>query len=477
MRNFFISIISIYFILLICIGQVGCGQMAAPMGGPRDSLPPVLVKSNPINEQLNFKETKIVLEFDEYVQLDNAFQNMIVSPLPKRQPVVESKLRVVTVRLRDSLDANTTYTIDFGKSIKDVNEGNIAQNLKYVFSTGNYLDSLTLYGKVVNAETGKPDSTYIVVLHLNSEDSAVIKEFPRYYTPLNKDGVFKFERLPAAEYSIYAMKDEGGQRKYLSNSQAFAFYDERVNTTTQTDSIYLFAYIEPDAETDEEQDDIFSNISNQNKSKEKEAALKNFLVINTNVAGGKQDLLEPLVLESKQAPFKMVDTSKIVLYGADSTPVKGVRFELDTNMTKVTLRNNWIPDHSYYLILDSTFATDTLNMSLKQNDTLSFYSKKESEYGLVRLRFKNLALDKNPILQFISNNKVVYEKTLTGTEFFAKLFQPGEYELRLVYDENKNGKWDPGNFFGEKRQPEKVYAIPVKAAVRANWECELDIEL
>lgn len=478
MRKFLISIISVYFIAMLIIGQVGCGQIGAPMGGPRDSLPPLLVKSTPTNEKLNFTENKIVLEFNEYVQLDNPFQNVIVSPIPKRQPNIEGKLRTVTVKLRDTLEENTTYIIDFGKSIKDVNEGNVAKNLKYVFSTGSYVDSLSLMGKVTVAETGKADSTLIVILHRSDVDSAVIKETPRYFTTVDKDGKFKFEYLPAAEYSIYALKDEGGQRKYLSNSQLFGFYDTRVNTSSQSDSIFIYAYLEPDEDTEDGEDDIFSTISNNNRSnRNKKDDLKDWLVLSTNVASGKQDILDSLVLQSMQAPFKTIDTSKIALYGGDSSLVQNVRFTIDTLMTSIKISTKWIPDHSYYLVLDSSFATDTLGKALRKTDTLSFFTKKESEYGSVRLRFKNLDLKKNPILQFLSNNKVVFETKLTSADYYAKLFKPSEYELRVVYDENGNGKWDPGNFFKEKRQPEKVIPISTKLNIRANWENETDIEL
>lgn len=478
MRNFFISVISLYFVLLIVFGQTSCGQMGAPMGGPRDSLPPLLVKSTPTNEQMQFKENKIVLEFNEYVQLDNPFQNVIVSPLPKRQPTVENKLKTVTVKLRDTLEENTTYVIDFGKSIKDVNEGNIAHNLKYVFSTGDYIDSLSIFGKVVNAETGKPDSTLIVILHTSDVDSAVIKQTPRYFAPLNRDGIFKFEYLPAGEYSIYTMKDEGGQRKYLSNTQLFGFYDQRIQTTTQTDSIFLYAYLEPEEEEEDEdnENDIFASSSNRNKNQKPED-LKNFLVLTNNLVGGKHDVLDSVILESRQAPFLTIDTSKILLFGADSSLVSGVRYTIDSAMKQIKISTNWKLDHSYYLILDSTFATDTLNHTLNKIDTVSFYTKKESDYGSVRLRFKNLDMDKKPILQFISNNKMVLQQQLSFPEYFAKLFKPGEYELRIVYDENNNGKWDPGNFFKEKRQPERVIAVPTKLTVRANWEAEVDIEL
>ncbi len=477
-RQLLIGLIAAYFILLAGIGNSGCGNMAPPMGGPRDSLPPVLVKTTPQNQNTHFNQKRIVIEFDEYVQLDNPFQNVIVSPIPKRQPNIQNRLKTITIEIRDTLEPNTTYTINFGKSVKDVNEGNIAHGLEYVFSTGSYLDSLSIFGKVVLAETGKTDSTLIVVLHPSDDDSAVINNTPRYFAPLNGEGKFVFNHLPPATYSIYAMKDEGGQRKYLSKTQLFAFYDERIQTDIQTDSIYLFAYTEPeDEEGEDDADDIFGQISRQTKRDERLQEQPKFLILGNNLSGGKQDLLGNLTIEAKTAPFKELDTNKVKLFNADSTPVANYRFTIDSTMKSFTVIHNWTPEKNYFLVFDSTFATDTLNLQLRTNDTLSFAAKKESEYGLVRLRFSNLDLSKNPILQFVTAREVFKQVPLTSNEFFQRLFQPGEYELRIVYDENKNGKWDPGSFFENKRQPERVQLIPAKAQVKANWDCEMDIEL
>ena len=110
-------------------------------------------------------------------------------------------------------------------------------------------------------------------------------------------------------------------------------------------------------------------------------------------------------------------------------------------------------------------------------DTLTFKTKKLSAYGTVRFRFLNLDLSKNPVLQWVQSEKVVVTSKLTGKELNIKLFIPGEYELRILYDSNNNGIWDPGQFFKERRQPEKVLAITRKVNVKANWDNEIDFKL
>ena len=138
----------------------GCANIVAPLGGPKDSLPPFLVSAAPRDSATDFNVRKIQLNFNEFIQLDNITENLIISPTPKRNPEVTSKLRTLTITLKDTPEPNTTYTYDFGKGIKDVNEGNILKNFQFRFSTGKELASGTLSGKVVLAADGK------VVRHL-----------------------------------------------------------------------------------------------------------------------------------------------------------------------------------------------------------------------------------------------------------------------------------------------------------------------
>src|SRR6202045_2980966 len=129
-----------YFILLVLASKImaltGCANIIPPTGGPRDSIPPRLISVVPKDSSLNFKTSQIVFSFDEYVELKEIRENLVVSPVPKTDPIVDSKLRTITVRLKDTLEPNTTYSLNFGKAIRDVNEGNILKNFDYVFSTG-----------------------------------------------------------------------------------------------------------------------------------------------------------------------------------------------------------------------------------------------------------------------------------------------------------------------------------------------------
>ena len=191
----------IYFIGIAFIGQIcsllitGCAQIGAPTGGPKDTSAPVLVKAMPLNNQTNFSGNKIILTFDEYVDLQDVQSNLLVSPSPKNNPSINSNLKIITIKLKDSLLANTTYAINFSSAIKDINEGNVLNNFVYTFSTGSYIDSLELEGKVMMAETGKIDSSLNVLLYKNASDTDVTSRRPDYVAKLKGDGSFAFKHI------------------------------------------------------------------------------------------------------------------------------------------------------------------------------------------------------------------------------------------------------------------------------------------
>lgn len=456
--------------------QTGCANIVPPMGGPRDSLPPNLLTVTPRDSATKFTGKKIVMEFDEFVQIDNIQENLLVSPVPKVNPLVDFKLRTVTVTIKDTLQPNTTYSIDFGNALKDINEGNVLKNFTYRFTTGEALDSLKLTGKVIIAESGKTDSTLIVMLHTSTDDSALIKEKPRYVARVDRDGNYTFNNLPGGSFALFALKDEGGQRRYLSSSQLFAFADARVSPEVSPKPMTLYAY------TEKEDDDkngksakppVPGKPAANGKKKEKEDKTLKF---ETNLGGTELDLLSQF--EFKFAtPLQTFDTTKVRLVNEKNEPLPNYRFIRDTSNKKVTLTYNWVQNTAYNIIYDSAFAVDTAGRSIQKHDTLSFRTKNENEYGMLRLRLLNLDLTRNPVLQFITGDQVKYASPMVSKEYYAKLFVPGEYDLRILYDDNKNGIWDPGAFFENRHQPEKVLPISRKITVKAKWDNIIDITL
>ena len=450
------------FAYLLSIGGSGCAQIISPTGGPRDSIAPVLLEASPPNGTINFKGNKIVLTYDEYVQLAKLQENLIVSPTPKITPNIDYKFKTVTIKIRDTLEPNTTYSFNMGNSIQDINEGNPVRDFSYVFSTGPYIDLLQFSGNVILAQTGKPDSTLIVMLYKDLDDSAVIKRKPRYITKVNTKGNFKFKNLAEGIYHVYALKDESGQKIYSSKTELFAFADTAVEIKLKTDSIKLFAYSE------EKEIPKTASVTGQSSADKK-------LKFTTSIANGRQDLLTPLTITFNQK-LKNFDSLKIQLTDTLLNPYKSILVKLDSTHKKIIVENKWMDNADYKLIISKDFATDTLGTALIKSDTIRFKTMKESDYGSIKITFKNLEKFKHPVLQFVANNEVVNSYPLNSSQWTNKLFNPGDYELRILEDVNQNGVWDPGNY-NLKIQPEKVYSIPQKLNIRGNWENERDIIL
>jgi uncharacterized protein (DUF2141 family) len=448
----------IYFISLF---ESGCAQIGAVTGGPRDTIPPVLLTAAPPDGTIHFKGNRIIFNFDEYVQIPKLQDNLLISPTPKIPPNVDSKFKTITVRIRDTLEPNTTYRYDFGNAIQDINEGNILKNFTYIFSTGSYIDSLYFSGNVQLAETGKIDTTLYVFLYKDLSDSAVYKHKPRYITRVNNKGDFTFHNLAAGTYNVFALKDEGGQRIYNNKDEIFAFADNPIHAGDTTKPVALLAYAE------EKTLPKTSSIKAVSKDKK--------LKFTTSISNGTQDLLSPLTLEFSN-PLKNFDSLKIQLTDTLFHPFQSATVSLDTTGKKVFVKNSWLDNTDYRLIISKDFATDTLGVALSKSDTIHFKSKKESEYGSITLNFKNLSKYKNPVLQFVSNNEIAESYPLTSPKWSVKLFKPGDYELRILEDRNHNGIWDPGSYH-LKLQPEKVYSISQKLNIRGDWDNERDIEL
>ena len=153
-----------------------------------------------------------------------------------------------------------------------------------------------------------------------------------------------------------------------------------------------------------------------------------------------------------------------------------VQISLDSTKKKLSLSTKWQEGSKYRLIINNAAVTDSAGNNLPKSDTIRFSTKKETDYGNVVLRFSNLDLSKHPVIQFVVGDEVKFAYPLTATEWSKKIFKPGEYELRILYDDNNNGKWDPGHY-SKKVQPEKAITLPQKLNVKGNWDNEMDLRL
>jgi len=445
------------FTTLLITGS-GCANIIPPAGGPRDSIPPQLVSATPPDSAKNVKPQRITLTFNEYIsQLQNT-QDIIIAPTLEKTPNIDSRLKTVNVKFQDTLEPNTTYAINFGNTIRDVNEGNILEDFTYVFSTGNKIDNSRITGKVVLAETGKTDSTLIVLLHRNLADSAVVKLRPRYYTTIDGSGNFTFNNLPNEYFNVFVVPKESF-RQYDSTA-LFAFLDQPVKATDTTKPVTLFAYVQ-------------EKKSRTAPSTNTKSADKRLRYANTEA--GPKDIFKPLELLFNRK-LKTMDSTKIILTDTNYNQLNNYSVRLDTTATRLIVQHQWKLGTMYKLIISKDAVADAEGITLTKTDTLTFNTQRTEDYGSVRLRFTNLDLSRNPVLLIVQNESVIQSVSLNGREWKQELFKPGEYELRILYDANKNGVWDPGNF-RLKKQPEIVQPIQRKLSIKGNWDNEVEISL
>ena len=207
-----------------------CANAVAPTGGPKDTTPPKVKVAIPENNITGFNGRTIEITFDEFVTLENANQNVLFSPPLAEKPNIRLKNKTVVIKFKESLAANTTYTIHFGTAIKDLHEGNALEDYVYSFSTGDYIDTLRIAGKVINAEDKKPVEEAYVCLYAEREglDSLPTTTIPDYLTKTDKEGKFTLTGLADKRYLIFALKDTNSNLYFDQPNEAVAFLDTLV---------------------------------------------------------------------------------------------------------------------------------------------------------------------------------------------------------------------------------------------------------
>lgn len=204
--------------------------MGSLVGGPKDVDPPIVLESSPANYSLNFDKKKIEIDFNEFLVLKDINQQLVVSPPLKDKPIVRLKNKSILIELESELRENTTYTINFGDAITDLNEGNVLVNYEFVFSTGEYLDSLSVGGRLLNAFDLKPiDEPVLIMLHDDLSDSIVFNEIPIYIGKTDKAGNFRINNLKADSFKIFALQDANNNVLFDPPNEKIAFLEQALN--------------------------------------------------------------------------------------------------------------------------------------------------------------------------------------------------------------------------------------------------------
>ncbi len=522
------SIIFLGFILAL----TSCAKRGTPDGGPKDEDPPVYVRANPENFTTNFDSREIRIFFDEYIKLENAQQQIMISPPMDPRPEITpmgTASRSIRIRINDTLEPNTTYAINFGRSIIDNNEANPLEFFQYVFSTGSYIDSLSVTGRISDATLREPDPFVSVVLYeVDSvyNDSVVYRDLPRYITnTLDSARTFQLNNLKAGTYQLLAVKDNNQNYTFEPDTDKIAFADEYI-TIPSDEEIDLRLFKEVPALK-------FSRIQQKGgqqlifgyRGKFKRDSLQIEMISPTPegfesritkepgkdtlnywykpqlerdslrfvvTAPGYRDTLVARVKPMERDSLQFTFEPKEALAFNREVRIRPNRPLAETADSLIQIVNQDtldIPFTSRYDRNENQLALDfkkeenqTYNVTVfpgalkdffgRDNDTIraQFRTRSLSDYGNVSINLQNVK--QFPVIVQLTNEKGVVqaEKYSTGESTLNfRYLNPGKYLLRIIYDTNENGIWDTGAYL-QRRQPEEMVYFPEVLDVRANWD-------
>lgn len=232
--------INLSILLVISLLAFSCAKQSAPMGGPRDLDPPKVLEMSPSNQSLNTKPKEIILTFDEYIKLDNANKNILITPRINKDEVIFTAIKnTLVIELNQELEDSTTYVFNFQKSIQDLSEGNPVENLKLVFSTGESIDSLTFSGSVNTYFPGRNAQLEdaLVGLYPIDDTTNVFIAPPYYLTQVDTVGKFNITNIKAGKYFAYAWQDDNNSLKAEYKSEAFDFIKDTITINQNIEGI------------------------------------------------------------------------------------------------------------------------------------------------------------------------------------------------------------------------------------------------
>jgi hypothetical protein len=520
-------------LIFIVLFIFGCAAQQPPQGGPRDQTPPKLVKAIPGNKTRNFAAKQIDLEFDEFIKLNNAYQEISMSPAMEKQPEYSSSKRKLKVEFKDSLQKNTTYVINFGKAIQDVNESNILKNFTYVFSTGNHIDSLSITGSVTNTLTQEKEKDVLVFLFPVKQDTLFGKKKPSIFALTDSSGNFALNNLREDDYRIYALKEASPDKIFNRDEELIAFLKKPIHLRADTSNIQLnlfkqdpekFRVSEKRFDSDGKLLLVFNkgltqpaikviyptDIDNKKQvsfSRTKDTAsvyLRNMnfdslrvaifdkgkaidtiyqlkrknesftRTVTTSYNIGNDSKLKPgsnLVITSS-IPIENFDQSQIIL-NEDSVATSDYTLQKDTgNYKLLNLKYRWRETSKYELIINEGALTDIYGDKNKRL-TKKFQINKLDNYSQLTVKLTVPDTAKAYVVELLGEDKkLIQSDPITkNTSLVYKGILAAKYYIRIIYDENKNGKWDSGNV-KLKRQPENIWLNEKLITLRPNWEAE-----
>lgn len=521
---------ALVFFSLISLFSACATIGAGPKGGPKDKIPPKVLSMVPENLTRNFRSKKIVITFDEYFKLNEQAKQFSVSPDMIELPTLKVKGKSLEITFADSLEKNTTYTLNFGKGIVDVNEGNVLKNFSYVFSTGNDLDSLSVSGNIKDAQTGKPVVEAAAILIPLAKDSIWGKRKASIYALTDSSGNFKVNNLRAETYKVYALKEQSSDKIYQQGIDEVGFVKQPVvlKRDTQHVNMVLFKEEQPVFRVNDRKinndGSIFLSFNQQLKNPQIKIAdpanidvdkfvkfsaqrdsvkiwLKELsfdsvkievlnagkLLQTVKLNRGKKDTytktitaadnLEANLLNPNKplkltfsSPLESVDATKIKLT-ADSVEQTNFTLEKDSSdFLSYRFIYPWKSKSTYEIKFGAGAVTGLFN-SKNKDFTKKFELAKSDDYGTLKVKIMVPEPDRQYILEVVNEGKILVNSLVVSkdtTVTFTK-YRAGKYYIRIIYDTNKNGVWDTGSV-KQGIQPEKIWNEPKELSIRANWD-------
>ena len=357
-----------FFILHSSFFILSCARMGSPDGGWYDDTPPRVVSASPAEGGIDVTQKKVVINFNEFIKIENAQEKVIVSPPQIEQADVKAAGKRIIIELKDTLKENTTYTIDFSDAITDNNEGNPMGNYTFSFSTGDHIDTLEVAGYVLNAEDLEPIKGILVGLYPYDAPDSVFRTEPMMrVSRTNGSGFFAIKGVAPGSYKAYALNDADGNFVFSQKSELIAW---------NTDSIV------PSWKPDTRQDTIWRDSLHIDNILRK--PYTHFLPDDVTLLAFQEPQTDRFLLKTERPqPEKL---AFYFTYGHDSLPeIKGLNFNADDALVAEYSEKK---DTVFYWLSDTTliqqdtlmvqanyWATDTLGALENKTDTLTFLPK------------------------------------------------------------------------------------------------------
>jgi len=483
-----------YIRLVFALMILGCANIVPPGGGERDHEPPRLISSNPDNKSINVSPELITLEFNEYVQVKNK-SNIKISPFCECPLDIVVRGKKVEIRPCCPFDKLATYTIHFGQSVVDLNEGNVLENFTYVFSSGGELDSINLSGNVVESYSNVIVSDAMIGLY---KDDDLLR--PYYYANSDLDGNFVIKNIKNGEYLLFAFSDKNQNFQYDFGELVSTPF--RVENFDSTKSLKLFYESDSIAR-------INAKNINQNTIRfEHNLIADSIIILNTSGFWNRNDLWSEFWFNNEVSLIKYQYgelEDSVAVYSDEAGKINLNRVNnieeivedqsiliKSTSPIKEFLPKKFSWKNSNQVVVPSLINFFTLEISLDsispninelvvdsgaivaennlKNDSISFlFDFDTSHYGSLILDFINF--NENMIIEIYNDAGFLRKHPLTESNHI-KYIPPGNYSLRVFHDIDNNNYWTPG-IVHEEEFEEFVYVHPEIIKIKANWEIEL----